>query len=432
MAAYSMGPATEAFLPWAGSAFEPVYQETSGALRDTFVQVTVVLHGSKEKLIALNVPSKLTCADLKGHLAVEGVVSTCGGLEVSLEEGDASAPVLDDTVDLLLSEGQVVHVRKAASLVSITALATGGGARVEDEVYELVVPGETTGLLLRLAIEQATAGALRPAAVFLAETGCEEAAHAVADEEQVTLQDEQAVIVHREVLAVEEALVLPAPPAPVAPPTSAGKGLFSALKARLMRTKSSKPQGPPSTLCIRCASNVKVKGTTLSCTSKVPWSSCAIFDVPDPSFFEIGVQLLADAPAAEAEGLTGRWMLGLVPASLAGAVKTEAERKQLMKQGYFVTVCHGHPAKVHTPHMAYSTCGEDLSVLPGELKKGQTLTIRWASAGATISVQVDDCDLITLPYSPGADEEVRPCIVFGGKPAEVSVLQLGQEYLGGA
>jgi len=432
MASYShMGPTKEAFLPWAGSSFQPEFEESAMASSGgpAFVEVTVVLHGANQRVRTLSVPSRLTCADLKGHLAVEGVVSTCGGLEASLEEGGEA---LEDGAELQLAEGQIVHLTRAASLVSITALATGGGERTEDEVYELVVPGEVSGLLLRLAIEQATAGALKPAAIFIAEAGIEEAAHAIGDEEQVTLQDDQAVIVQREVTALQAEA--PAPPAPVPTvPEKASKGIFSALKARLTGSRTSKQQGPPSSICISAASNVKVKGGVISCTSKQPWSSCVIFDVPEPAFFELGVTLLADAPSAEADGLAGRWMLGVAPLAVAGAVKTDADRRQLLDKGYFVTVCHGHPAKVHTPMMAQGTCGEDCAALPGELRKGQTLTIRWAAQGATISVQVDDCDTITLPYSPGAQEEVRPCLIFGGKPAEVSVLQLqpGKEW-GGA
>eukprot|EP00930_Biecheleria_cincta_P004792 TRINITY_DN105721_c0_g1_i1.p1 TRINITY_DN105721_c0_g1~~TRINITY_DN105721_c0_g1_i1.p1 ORF type:complete len:429 (-),score=107.06 TRINITY_DN105721_c0_g1_i1:195-1481(-) len=428
MAFHNMGPTKEAFMPWAGSAFEPEYEAASSA-PSTFVEVTVLLHGVNQRTRTLSVPSNLTCADLKGHLAVEGVVSTCGGLEVSLEEG---AEALDDAAAVQLVEGQVVHLRQAASLVSITALATGGGTMVEDEVYELVVPGETTGLLLRMAIEQATAGALRPAAVFMAEPGSEEAARAVADEETITLQDEQAVIVHREAV-VHEPAPPAAPEAPAVPAAPASKGFFGTLKARLTGSKATRRQGPPTSVCVRSAANLKVKSGVLSCTSKQPWASCAVFDVPDPSFFELGVKLLADAPSAEADGLAGRWMLGLVPVVASESVKTDAERRQLLDKGYFVTVCHGHPAKVHAPEMARGTCGEDCFALPGELRKGQTLTLTWAAQGATISVQVDDYDAVILPYSPGGLEEVRPCLVFGGKPAEVEVLQLkpGQEW-GGA
>lgn len=426
MAYHNMGPTKEAFMPWAGSSFEPEYEAASSA-PSNFVEVTVLLHGANQRTRTLSVPSNLTCADLKGHLAVEGVVPTCGGLEVSLEEG---AEALDDAAALQLMGGQVVHLRQAASLVSITALATGGGVTIEDEVYELVVPGESTGLLLRMAIEQATAGALRPAAVFVAEPGLEEAARAVADEESITLQDEQAVIVHREAV---EAPSLAAPEPPAVPAAPASKGFFGALRARLTGSKATRRQGPPTSLCVRSASNLKIKTSVLSCTSKQPWASCAVFDVPDPSFFELGVKLLADAPSAEADGLAGRWMLGLVPVTACESVKTDAQRRQLLDKGYFVTVCHGHPAKVHAPEMARGTCGEDFFALPGELQKGQTLTLRWAAEGATISVQIDDYDAVNLPYSPRGHEEVRPCLVFGGKPAEVEVLQLkpGQEW-GGA
>eukprot|EP00441_Pelagodinium_beii_P043214 CAMPEP_0197650218 /NCGR_PEP_ID=MMETSP1338-20131121/30803_1 /TAXON_ID=43686 ORGANISM="Pelagodinium beii, Strain RCC1491" /NCGR_SAMPLE_ID=MMETSP1338 /ASSEMBLY_ACC=CAM_ASM_000754 /LENGTH=428 /DNA_ID=CAMNT_0043224573 /DNA_START=78 /DNA_END=1364 /DNA_ORIENTATION=- len=424
------GSTKEAFLPWAGAAFEPEYEENQHAASGSdFIEVTVVLHGANTRIRTLSVPSKMSCADLKGHLAVEGVVPTCGGLEASFEEGGAP---LADEAELHLVEGQVVHLTRAASLVSITALALGAGERADEEVYELVVPGEVTGLLLRMAIEQATAGALRPAAVFISEPGSEEAAHAVGDEETISLEDEQAIIVQRETPTEEHPVLVPV--AAPAPPPPASKGFFSALKSKLIGSRGSKQEGPPSSFCIRCASNMKVKGSVVSCTSSEPWSSCAIFDVPDPSFFELCVELLADAPSAEADSLASRWMLGLVPLQVAAeaGIKSEAGRRQLLSQGYFVTVCHGHPAKVHTPGMARGTCGEDCAALPGELRKGQTLTIRWAAAGATFSVQVDDCDTITLPYSPGYTD-VRPCIVFGGKPAEVSVLQLkpGQEW-GGA
>lgn len=433
MAFYNRGPTTEAFLPWASSDFEPQYEAAACAadeyLKHTFVEVTILLHGSNPRVLSLSVPKALTCADLKGQLAVEGVVSTCGGLEVALDE--ASDAISDETT-LELSEGQVVHLRRAAKLVSITALATGGGQRSEDEVYELVVPGETTGLLLRLAIEQATGGSLRPAAVFLAEAGCEDAAHAIGDEESIVLQDEQAVIVQREAAIEPEQPVTAAIPPKVAVEVPAqGKGFFSALRARFSRSRGKETAGPVTNLCIKSASNVKITGNTITCTSEKSWSSSVVFDVPDASFFELSVKLLHDAPLAEAEGLVGRWMLGLVPLS-ASEVKTDADRQRLLQKGYFVTVCHGHPAKMHTPHMAYNgTCGEDLDVLPGELKKGQTLTIRWAAAGSTFSVQVDDCDTITLPYSPSS-EEVRPCLVFGGKPAEVNILQLGKELWSGA
>jgi len=435
--AYSRAGVTkEAFLPWAGAAFEPEYEESQLAGQSSFVEVTVVLHGNNTRIRTLSVPSKMSCADLKGHLAVEGVVPTCGGLEASFEEGGAP---LDDAAELELAEGQVVHLTRAASLVSITALALAGD-RADEEVYELVVPGEVTGLLLRMAIEQATAGALRPAAVFISEPGSEEAAHAVGDEEMITLEDEQAIMVQREMPPMEDRPVPDAVPAPPAAPAS--KGFFGALKSKLLGSRGTKQQGPPSSFCIRSASNVKVKGSVVSCSSKEPWSSCVIFDVPDPSFFEICVQLLADAPSPEADSVNAsRWMLGVVPlemAAEAGAsagpvrVHTEAGRWQMQRQGHFVTVCHGHPAKVHYPGMARYTCGEDCAALPGELRKGQTLTIRWAAAGATLSAQVDDGEAIALPYSPGV-ADVRPCIVFGGKPAEVSVLQLkpGQEW-GGA
>lgn len=416
----------EAYLPWASSSLEPEYEE-SNVVTVPFVEITAVLRGVLPRSRTLSVPTKMTCADLKGHLAVEGVVSTCGGLEVFLEE--LCSHLVEDGAELILAAGQVVYLRHAANLVSITALATGGG-RADEEVYELVVPSEVTGSALRDAIEQSTAGALRPAAIFVAEAADEATAHAVADEEVVYLKDEQAIIVHRSRADSNDVPEPVADPQPVAKVNSTGGGFFSALKARLLGTASRRSSGQASSLCILSASNVQVKGSNIACSSKQAWSSCVVFDVPEPSFFELSIRLLADAPAAEAEGLAGRWMLGVVPLS-AAAVKTEADRRRLLDQGYFVTVCHGHPAKLHAPSTARGTCGEDCAALPGDLRKGQTLTIRWAAAGTTLTAQVDDCDTVTLPYSPSAGIEVRPCLVFGGNPAEVSVVHLGKEY-GGA
>lgn len=195
------------------------------------------------------------------------------------------------------------------------------------------------------------------------------------------------------------------------------------------------PEGPITKPRLRCASNIKVKGAQLSCTNKGAWSGCAVFDVPDPNYFEISVMLLNNAPAAEAEGLTGRWMLGVVPAA-AAEVNTETQRKRLLGLGYFLTVCHGHPAKLHAPSMPRGTCGEDCPALPGELQRGQRLTLRWAAGGCqggTLVAQVDDGDCVALPYAPAPFDDVRPCLVMGGKPTEVYVVQLAENgNLGGA
>jgi len=155
--------------------------------------------------------------------------------------------------------------------------------------------------------------------------------------------------------------------------------------------------------------------------------------VPDPSYFQITVQLTSDTPTAEADGFAGRWMLGLVP-SAAAEVKTEKQRQRLLGLGYFVTVCHGHPAKIHAPSMPRGTCGEDCPLLPGELRRGQSLTLTWAATNGigVLTAQVDDGDLVTLAYAPAVFDDVRPCLVFGGKMTEVLVPQLSVGKLGGA
>uniref|UniRef100_A0A7S2MG14 Uncharacterized protein n=1 Tax=Alexandrium andersonii TaxID=327968 RepID=A0A7S2MG14_9DINO len=126
-------------------------------------------------------------------------------------------------------------------------------------------------------------------------------------------------------------------------------------------------------------------------------------------------------------------MLGVVP-SVVAEVKTEKQRKTLIGLGYFITVCHGHPAKVIAPSMPRGTCGEDMHALPGELRKGQRLMLRWVAAktGGSLQVRVDNGDSITLPYAPAPFDDVRPCLAFGGGPAELRVLQLGGGVAGGA
>merc|ERR1712050_734372 len=168
-------------------------------------------------------------------------------------------------------------------------------------------------------------------------------------------------------------------PAPATEKTVPG-GLLTSFRNRLLGTGGAQSaKGPPTKFCLRCASNIRVKGSSLSCTSNLAWAGCAVFDVPDAAYFEITVQLACDAPLPESEGFAGRWMVGVVPVA-AAAVKTEKQRRQLVGLGHFITVCHGHPAKVHAPSMPRGSCGEDCMALPGELKKGQKLTLRYTAA----------------------------------------------------
>jgi len=406
------------YMPWA-LGFEDGPSEEKNSVR--FVEITLVIYGRDTRSKTLSVPADTDCMDLKGHLAVNGVVSTCSGLEVALEEGGKG---LADSAKLKLCEGQTLHLTRGIEMVSVTALVSGGG-RSDDEVYELVVPSEATGASLREHISQCTSGALVAAAVFVARD--ENAAHSVGDEEFVSLVDEQAIYVQRAVTA----------PSTVAPNQSAEtqshpapgfiNSMFSLLRGR-RNLKDSKGSGAASGFHVCSASNIKVMGGKVACTSKLPWAACAVFDVPDRKFFEICVQLLADAPTAEANGLAGRWMLGVVPTVFA-ATKTESDRRSLLHGGFFVTVCHGHPAKVRVPSMPRGTCGEDFAAVPGELRAGQTLTLRWTAGGSSqesgvLSVQVGDMDPVALPYAPPPFEEVLPCLVFGGKPVEVRVMQL--------
>jgi len=422
------------YLPWASASADPSYDPLPDfpQLSVQFVDVTFVLHGKAGRSRSLSVPSKMSCADLKGSLAVEGLVATCGGLEVAFE---ADAPAVEDDVQLELMNGMVVHLRRAAEMVSVTALTTSvpdaTGAQPDEEVYELVLPCELTGLSLKEQIVEATGGALWPVAVFIAEGQAMEP-FAVGDEQEVILTNDQVILVQR-----PQAASTPQVAPQVAAPATIqhqGGGFFSGIANRLRGPKKSPAvAGPPNGFCLREASNIKVNGSTISCTAKAPWAGAAVFDVPDPSYFQITVQLTGDAPLAEADGFDGRWMVGVVP-SAAAEVKTEKQRRQLLGLGHFVTVCHGHPAKIHAPSMPRGTCGEDCAMLPGELRRGQSLTLTWAAtpSGGVLTAQVDDGDVVYLAYAPAVFDDVRPCLVFGGKMTEVVVPQLAAGRLGGA
>jgi len=429
--------ARDIYLPWASGSADGGFDDLLPdfpQLSVQFVDVTFVLHGKAGRSRSLSVPTQMSCADLKGHLAVEGLVSTCGGLEVAFE---AEGPSVEDSTQLQLMNGQVVHLRRAVEMVSVTALTTSApdatGAQTDEEVYELVLPSELNGFSLREQIAEATCGALWPLAVYVSAGEAMEP-FAVGDEQDVVLTNDQVILVQRPASTQQNLEVAPQALAPAVVAGSSGGGFFSSIANRLRGPKKAPAAaGPPNKFCLREAANIKVNGSTISCTAKVPWAGAAVFDVPDPSYFEITVQLTADAPLAEAEGFDGRWMLGVVP-SAAAEVKTEKQRKSLLGLGYFLTVCHGHPAKIHAPSMPRGTCGEDLAMLPGELRRGQSLTLTWAATGNTgvLTAQVDQGDLVTLAYAPAVFDDVRPCLVFGGKPAEVIVPQLGGGRLGGA
>jgi hypothetical protein len=422
------------YLPWVGGAStEPMYDlpdfPQDGGFAAQFVEVTFMLHGRNARSRSLSVPSRMTCLDLKGHLAVEGVVPTCGGLEIALE---ADGTPLEDSLQLDLTEGQVVHLHRAAEMVSVTALTTSQGMQPDEEVYELVLPSELTGFILRQQIMEVTGGALQPLGVFVAEGEATEP-FAIGDDQEVVLRNDQVILVQRAPSVQQDAPVVPQ--AAVAPPVTAGGGGFLNSIANRLRGPKKSPvsAGPPSRFCLREASNIKMNGSTMSCTTQAPWGGAAVFDVPDPSYFEITVQLTSDAPAAEADGFEGRWMVGVVP-SAAAEVRTEKQRRALLGLGHFVTVCHGHPAKIHAPSMPRGTCGEDCPMLPGELRRGQSLTLTWTATqgNSVLTAQVDDDELITLAYAPAFFDDVRPCLVFGGKPTEVVVPQLAGGRLGGA
>merc|ERR1712224_844073 len=175
----------------------------------------------------------------------------------------------DDAVNLELIEGQMVHLQKVAEMVSVTVLTTtqGSGANPDEDVYELVLPSELNGVGLREHIAEATAGALQPLAVFVAK-GEDPNPVAMMDDEVVQLYNEMVIIVQREVQSVET----PCPP-----------GGVSADLAEVMTRKQLAAQGAaPARFQQRCASNVKVKGMSISGTSKDPWAACVVFDVPDP------------------------------------------------------------------------------------------------------------------------------------------------------
>lgn len=428
--------ARDIYLPWVSGGADPAFNDLpdfplTGGFAVPLVDVTFVLHGKAGRSRSLSVPAQLTCADLKGHLAVEGVVPTCGGLEVAFE---AEGTPVEDGVDLTLSNGQVVHLRRAAEMVSVTALTTSApdavGTRPDEEVYELVLPSELNGRSLREQIAEVTGGALQPLAVFLADAETAEP-FAVSEEQEVVLTNDQVILVQR---APSPQMCVVAAPVATVDRTASGGGFLSSIASKLRgRGKPQPAAGSSGRFCLREASNIKVLGPAISCTAKAPWAGAAVFDVPDPSYFEITVQLTSDAPLAEADGFAGRWMLGVVP-SAAAEVKTEKQRQRLLGLGHFLTVCHGHPAKIHAPSMPRGTCGEDCAMLPGELRRGQSLTLTWAATGTggTLTAQVDDGEMVTLAYAPAVFDDVRPCLVFGGKPAEVRVPQLAGGFLGGA
>lgn len=422
------------YMPWASGAADPCFDLPDfPQLAVQFVDVTFVLHGRAGRSRNLSVPAQTTCMDLKGHLAVEGLVSTCGGLEMAFEADGAS---IEDNVQLELMNGQVVHLRRAAEMVSVTALTTSvpdaTGAQPDEEVYELVLPSELNGLKLREQIVEATGGALWPVAVFISDGEAMEP-FAVGDEQEVVLTNDQVILVQRPP-AQQNLQAAPHMAAPQVITGSSGGGFFTSIANRLRGPKKSAAEvGPTNRFCLRKASNIKVNGSTMTGTAKDPWAAAAVFDVPDPSYFQITVQLMADAPLSEAEGFDGRWMVGVVP-SAAAEVKTEKQRRSLLGLGHFLTVCHGHPAKIHAPSMPRGTCGEDCPTLPGELRRGQSLTLTWAATptGGVLTAQVDEGDLVTLAYAPAVFDDVRPCLVFGGKLTEVVVPQLSGGRLGGA
>lgn len=427
-----------AFLPWAA------FSEAAGSSEDfssmpaenDFVEITAVLHGRMKRSVSLLAPRRTTCAEMKELLAAEGVVSgALGGLRVLAEEGGQP---LEDSDELEVEEGKLVHLRSAAQSVSVTVLTTAAaeGGACDEEVYEIVLPSETSGAALRAQVEEATAGALRPLAIFVMAAGGEEAAAApaaLADGEPVVLAEHQVLLVQRAPPACEATA-----PQSLEVAVAAPAGLLGALRGRLLgggrRSSKGVAAMAPPRLCLRSAANLRVRGSRLACTSAEPWAGCAVFSVADAGHFEVTVQLLEDAPAAEAEGLAGRWMLGVAPSAVAEEVKTQKQRQQLLGLGYFMTVCHGHPAKIHAPSMPRGTCGEDCQALPGELRKGQRLTLRFTKGKhtSTLQAQVDDGDEVTLPYAPAPFDDVRPCLAFGGKPAELRILQLEAGAEGGA
>jgi len=316
------------YLPWASSdsTFDlPEFPQEGFLPAVQFVDVSFVLHGKAGRTRSLSVPSRMSCADLKGHLAVEGVVTTCGGLEIAFEVG--AAPIADD-VQLELVSGMVIHLHRAAEMVSVTALTTTGSEKqTDEEVYELVLPSEIKGSVLKEKIAEATSGALWPTAVFVSDGEAMEP-FAVGDEQEIVLINDQVILVQRAAPAHQP--VVTQAPAPMSQPVPASGGFFSSIAARLRGPKKAPAvAGAPTRFCLREASNIKVNGSMLSSTAQAPWAAAAVFDVPEPSYFQITVQLNADAPLAEAEGFDGRWMVGVVP-SAAAEVRTQKQRQQLL------------------------------------------------------------------------------------------------------
>eukprot|EP00413_Alexandrium_margalefii_P039172 CAMPEP_0204602732 /NCGR_PEP_ID=MMETSP0661-20131031/56833_1 /ASSEMBLY_ACC=CAM_ASM_000606 /TAXON_ID=109239 /ORGANISM="Alexandrium margalefi, Strain AMGDE01CS-322" /LENGTH=156 /DNA_ID=CAMNT_0051613729 /DNA_START=121 /DNA_END=588 /DNA_ORIENTATION=+ len=151
------------YLPWVGAPAAGSQDDFVDIAVVAVVNITAVLHGKTKRSVGLSVPRKLTCAELKRHLASEGVVSSFGGLCVLSEE---EGPGLADSDDLEVEEGQVLHLRSASQTVSVTVLATAcsadhlEGATYDEGIYELVLPSETSGAALKAHIEEATGGAL--------------------------------------------------------------------------------------------------------------------------------------------------------------------------------------------------------------------------------------------------------------------------------
>eukprot|EP00929_Paragymnodinium_shiwhaense_P004148 TRINITY_DN10487_c0_g1_i1.p1 TRINITY_DN10487_c0_g1~~TRINITY_DN10487_c0_g1_i1.p1 ORF type:complete len:327 (-),score=78.70 TRINITY_DN10487_c0_g1_i1:481-1461(-) len=276
-------------MPWTGGFGGDAVLEKMLATRT--VDITVVLHGKETRSRTLSAPSESSCKDLKGHFAVNGVAINGvvgSGLEVSLEEGGAA---LEDEVRLTLEEGQVLHLRPPVEKVSVTAfVSSGANVSGEEEAYLLVVPAEVTGAALREHIAQSTDGTLVAAAVLVAQD--DGTTREVGDDEVMHLEDDQAIMVQRA-----------APPAdvPAPPPAPPSSGFMSSMLARL-RGKKNDQSSSGNGFRVRCATNIRVKGSKVSCTTTRPWESLAVFDVPDPAFFEIAVRLLRDAPSEEAEG----------------------------------------------------------------------------------------------------------------------------------
>lgn len=404
-----MAMASQPYLPWAIGAVELQYEAppADSAPAAPVVEVSASFaHAGALKTVSLSVPSRLSCMDLKGYLAQEGIVSTLDGMLLKLEP---DGPAIEDSAELELGQGQMVHLQKAAEMVSVTVLTTtqGSGQNTDEDVYELVLPGELAGASLKAHIFEATAGALQPLAVFVAK-GDDPNPVALMDDEPVQLFSEMVIIVQREARAVEEA-------------QQEGVAHISEVMAR----KQLAAQGAPTARFQQlCASNVKIRGCNVSSTSKAAWASCVVFDVPDPSFFEITVRLTQNAPPPS-DSVAGRWMVGLVPLAVA-EVNTDRQRQRLVGLGYWLTVCHGHPAKLRAPSMPRGLCGEDLPHVPGELCKGATVTLRCQKdANCThFLAQIDGGELMTLPYMPAPFDDMRPCVVFGGRPAELEVLDL--------